>query len=261
MRNYNNPLVSVIMNCHNGEQYLRSSINSILKQDYKNWELIFWDNKSNDRSHKILKYYKDKRIRYFRSNVLTSLYKARNLAISKAKGHYLCFLDVDDWWVKSKISSQIKVLKKNKDINFIYSNFYYYYENKKKKKIFSKNLLPEGKITQDLLNYYKIGILTVMIKKKLFKKNKFNYNFKIIGDFDYFINLSIKEKFLCVQKPLAYYRVHKNNFSNNFKIHSDEVNKWLNQNSNKFLKKRYSLTKLYLLNIKLKIKKFLSLGP
>ena len=56
-------------------------------------------------------------------------------------------------------------------------------------------------------------------------------------------------------------KLYKNNFSNNFKIHSDEVNKWINQNSNKFLKKRYSLNKLYLLNTKLKIKKFLSLGP
>ena len=59
MRNYNNPLVSIIMNCHNGERYLKSSINSILKQDYKNWELIFWDNKSTDKSKKILDFYKD----------------------------------------------------------------------------------------------------------------------------------------------------------------------------------------------------------
>ena len=44
------PLVSVIMNCHNGETYLKESISSLINQTYKNWELIFWDNFSNDRS-------------------------------------------------------------------------------------------------------------------------------------------------------------------------------------------------------------------
>ena len=44
------PLVSIIMNSHNGDQYLHKSINSILKQSYKNWELIFWDNCSFDKT-------------------------------------------------------------------------------------------------------------------------------------------------------------------------------------------------------------------
>ena len=48
----NRPLVSIIMNCHNGEKFLDQSLKSILKQSYKNWELIFWDNKSNDTSKK-----------------------------------------------------------------------------------------------------------------------------------------------------------------------------------------------------------------
>ena len=49
------PLVSIIMNCHNGEKYLKESIKSILVQTYSNWELIFWNNKSTDNSEKIIK--------------------------------------------------------------------------------------------------------------------------------------------------------------------------------------------------------------
>ena len=49
------PLVSVIMNCHNGEKYLKDSIKSLMSQTYKNWELIFWDNNSLDNSKKIVK--------------------------------------------------------------------------------------------------------------------------------------------------------------------------------------------------------------
>ena len=48
-------LVSIIMNCKNGERYLKYSLNSVLKQKYKNWELIFVDNNSKDETKKIFK--------------------------------------------------------------------------------------------------------------------------------------------------------------------------------------------------------------
>ena len=56
------PLVSVIMNCFNGEKYLREAIDSVLAQTYQNWELIFWDNQSTDSSAEIVKSYDDPRI-------------------------------------------------------------------------------------------------------------------------------------------------------------------------------------------------------
>ena len=57
-----NNLVSIIMNCHNGEKYLNESLKSIFNQSYKNWELIFYDNCSDDKSFEILnKYKKDKK--------------------------------------------------------------------------------------------------------------------------------------------------------------------------------------------------------
>ena len=56
------------MNCYNGETYLQESINSVLSQTYKNWELIFWDNKSQDKSAEIFKGHEDKRFKYFYAN-------------------------------------------------------------------------------------------------------------------------------------------------------------------------------------------------
>ena len=65
MKLINNPLVSIVINCYNGEKYLRQSIESILDQSYQNLELIFWDNHSTDQSKNIIKSYDDKRIKYF----------------------------------------------------------------------------------------------------------------------------------------------------------------------------------------------------
>ena len=61
----NEPLVSIIINCFNGEKYLRKCIESVISQTYKNWEIIFWDNKSSDRSAQIFKSYKDTRLKYY----------------------------------------------------------------------------------------------------------------------------------------------------------------------------------------------------
>ena len=131
----NKPLVSIIMNCRNGEKYLKQSIKSILCQSFHNWELIFWDNKSIDNSKKILFTFKDKRIKYFYSNKNIKLYEARNKAIKKASGKYITFLDVDDFWKKKKLENQLRIFKKDDSINFIYSNYFVYYNKTKKKKI------------------------------------------------------------------------------------------------------------------------------
>mgnify|MGYP001295533023 CR=1 FL=1 len=77
-------LMSIIMNCHNGEKYLYKSISSVISQSYKNWELIFWDNNSTDTSEKIVRKFNDSRIKIYKSNNFIKLYKARNLAIEKA---------------------------------------------------------------------------------------------------------------------------------------------------------------------------------
>jgi len=71
----NKQLVSIIINCYNGQKYLLNAIKSVINQNYKNWEIIFWDNKSNDNSRKIVKKIKDKRIKYFLSKKHTTLYR------------------------------------------------------------------------------------------------------------------------------------------------------------------------------------------
>ena len=255
-----NPLISVVMNCYNGERYLSESIKSLISQTYKNWELIFWDNVSSDNSKEILNNFSDSRIKYYLSKKFTKLYEARNLAIEKARGDYITFLDTDDLWAKDKLEKQINFLEKNKESRVIYTNYYVLQENKKKEYIQHKIVLPSGSITQKLLDYYSIGILTVFIEKSIFKNYKFKNNFNVIGDFDFFINLSQKVKISCIQEPLAFYRIHGSNFSikkNN--VYIEELKKWINENDKILNTKGYSLIKQKILLIKLKIKFFFNI--
>ena len=233
----NYPLVSIIMNCYNGETYLADALNSILSQTYKNFEVIFWDNQSHDKSAHIYKSFKDKRLKYYYAKKHTSLYRARNLAIKKAKGKLITFLDTDDIWLKDKLSSQIEKFK-NKKVCLVYSNYYILNQVTGLKKIAYKKILPEGLIYKDLLKNYFLGIGTVIIKKDIFLKRKkfFSGKFNIIGDFDNFIRISKNNYFSCVQYPLSIYRIHNKSFSSiNYKMHIDELKFWVKKNY--FIKK------------------------
>lgn len=219
------------MNCHNGEKFLEQSLNSILKQSYKNWELIFWDNKSNDASKKKFLKFKDKRFNYFFSKKYNKLYKARNLAIKKSRGEYVCFLDTDDIWKSSKLKKQVNFLNKNKKAALVYTDYLIMKNSKIVGKISKSKTLYSGEITQNLLDNYNIGILTIMIRKKILKKIKFNNKLDIIGDFDLMLKISRYHLIESIQEALAVYRIHENNYSKKkMNIYIKEIGKWIEIN-------------------------------
>ena len=111
-----NPLISIIMNCYNGEKYLQEALDSVINQTYKNWELIFFDNLSTDNSQKIFNSYLDHRFFYYKSNTHIPLTQARNKAVNKCKGEFIAFLDIDDWWENFKLEKQINFMEKNNEI-------------------------------------------------------------------------------------------------------------------------------------------------
>ena len=251
------PLVSVIMNCHNGGKFLEQSVNSIISQTYKNWELIFWDNASQDNSKEIISKFSDDRIRYFRSKKFNRLYESRNLAIQNSKGEYISFLDTDDMWQKDKLEKHMDFFSKNIDYEIVYSNYYIYDEAKKKKFIKFKKAFSNGIIFKKLLKNYTVGINTICLRSSIFKDNSFNNNFDIIGDFDLFLKLSENKKIGYIHDVLAVYRLHKSNLSK-IKIdqHANELQTWVKANQDrKKYKGNLKYIKFYI--IKLKFKNFL----
>lgn len=250
------PLISIIMNCHNGEKYLKKSLDSILNQTYKNWELIFWDNNSFDDSPKIVKRINDKRVHYFRGKKFVKLYKARNLAIEKASGQFICFLDTDDTWKKDFIKKHLKKINET-NCDVVYSKYYIKNEINNRTYINEKGFLPSGKITKKLLKKYLVGINAILLKKNIFDKLKFKSKYQVIGDFDFFLRLSLIKNFCAIQTPLLIYRHHKSNFTNkNHAILIKELNCWIKENKKMFINK-YSFNYINLRIIKLRIKDLL----
>ena len=223
------PLISVIVNCHNGAKYLKSCIKSILNQKYKNLEIIFFDNYSSDNSKELINQFKDSRIKYHFSKKKLPLYKARNRAIKKSSGPLIAFLDIDDWWDPKYLSSK-KNFFTNKDYDYFYTNVSIYHEKNKNFIKYNKFDLPSGIIFNSLAKNYFIIISGLIITKKILEKEKlFNEKYNIIGDYDFLMRISKYANAKSFNETLIFYRVHSDNFSKlNNKMYYYEYKDWYN---------------------------------
>jgi glycosyltransferase involved in cell wall biosynthesis len=184
----NKPTISVIITCFNSEKFLKETIQSVLNQTYKNFELIIVDDGSTDLTKKIVLDQKnnDKRIRihFIKKNSGTASIP-RNLGAKMAKGKYLAFLDSDDLWQKDKLKTQIKKISKDTILSFSSSN--YIDENSKniypvfqkfrrfiQKKIYNKKL-------SGLYAYNPVILSSAVIKSSVFLKFKFDERKSLVG--------------------------------------------------------------------------------
>lgn len=118
-----NEMVSIIMPSYNTGRFIAESIESVLKQTYKNWELIIVDDCSTDNTDEIVKgYLEDSRIRYLKNKKNAGAAVSRNRALREAKGKWIAFLDSDDLWMPKKLEQQILFMKK-KGCHFSYTNY------------------------------------------------------------------------------------------------------------------------------------------
>ncbi|MBE6548115.1 MAG: glycosyltransferase family 2 protein [Ruminococcaceae bacterium] len=117
-------LVSVIMPCYNSAEYIAASIDSVVSQTYKNWELIIVDDCSTDNSTEIIENYGDDRIVLLRNEKNSGAAITRNNGIDIAKGRWIAFLDSDDLWHPEKLEKQLKFMSE-KQCAFSFTHYYF----------------------------------------------------------------------------------------------------------------------------------------
>lgn len=209
------PIVSIIMNCLNGEMYLRAAIDSVYAQTFQNWEIIFWDNASVDDSATIAQSYQDGRVRYFRGQNTVPLGCARNLAIEKSRGEYIAFLDCDDLWLPEKLERQLPLFVADEEVGLVYSDTYFFNENGEYKRLYEKRKPYKGYRFEDLLNNYLISLETAVIRRSALYSldHWFDESFSYIEEYDLFVRIGIAWKIDYYPNVLAKWRVHSKSLS------------------------------------------------
>jgi teichuronic acid biosynthesis glycosyltransferase TuaG len=205
--------VSIIMPSYNSDVYIRKTIDSVLNQTYKNWELIIIDDCSPDGSLNIIKEYcnADSRIKLIINEKNLGVAESRNRGMKAAQFSYIAFLDSDDLWHEKKLELQTAFMQEN---NAAISFTQYYRINDADSEIGMVNRIPESVNYYNLLKGNVIAMSTSMIDVRIIEKT----NFEKIGHEDYFFWLKILKKGVLakgINEKLVYYRVHSKSLSSN----------------------------------------------
>ena len=195
----------------NSEKYIKSAINSVLNQTFKKWELIIVDDNSNAQTIKILKNYKNKKIKLIFLKKNKGAAYCRNLAIKNSKGKYLTFLDSDDIWNKKKLSLQYSFMENNQ-FTFTYTN---YELIDSKDKSLGLVVAPKKFTFNSFIKNTTIGTSTMMIRRSITQNIRFT-NTLICEDYYYKCKLLKKiGSANLLNSVLSKYRIRKDSLQSN----------------------------------------------
>ena len=247
-----NPLVSIITPTYEREDFIEEAVNSALGQTYKNIELLVIDDGSTDGTvDKLKQYESDPRFNYFyQDNQGQST--ARNKGLSIAKGEFVCFLDSDNHWAKNKIEESLKLFEIYPDTDIVYANVTLIDEHGTE--ISTENMTRHsGNISKYLLRDNCVSFNTAMVRKKSIDEiSGFDSTLRRADDYDFWLRLSAKNKFLYVPQYWAYYRVMENQISSNkdarFEANELIMNKFISKSEHQLKSKDINQSRAYFYN-------------
>jgi glycosyltransferase involved in cell wall biosynthesis len=206
--------VSVIIPTYNSEDYINEAIKSVLSQTYKNYEIIIVDDGSSDNTATLLKKYQG-RLKYFYQNNQGSA-AARNLGLNNSSGEFIAFLDSDDVWFPEKLEKQVRIMKENPRLAFVFAAAYMVNESGEIVKCWDNKNEP----TMDFKRLYEKNFIctsTVLLRRYCLERiGNFDENLKMSQDWDLWLRLAKKFEFKFICQPLINYRMHSNNITRRY---------------------------------------------
>lgn len=204
----NSPLVSVLLAVFNCEKYLAEAIESILQQDFTDFELLIIEGGSKDKSMEIIEKYNDPRIRVIQQDKNTKgVAEAANQGLDLAKGKYIARMDCDDISLPDRLTKQVKFMEDNPDIDI--SGTWIKTIGTKSQEIIRYPISHE-EIKTMLFFMPPIAQPTVIMRKSKLKEHNLKYDpsFIIGEDFDLWSRSSFQLKLANLPEILLYYRRH-----------------------------------------------------
>ena len=236
------PFFSVVIPTYNQCNFLDKAIKSVLKQTFKDFEIIVIDNFSNDNTRKIIKSFSTKKIIYkkFKNNGVIGA--SRNLGIKLSKRSWVAFLDSDDTWSKHKLKVIYKEINKNKKFDVFCSNEIIINNKNKEKKIWHYGPYKKNFYNFLVSNGNCLSTSASVVNKKILKlkKIKFSEKKKLVTaeDYDFFLQIAFYGyKFKFLKNILGEHLMHEKSMSNNFELHRNSVELVIIKHTNLIYKK------------------------
>ncbi len=199
----------MIINCLNGERYVREALDSVFAQTHLDWEIVFWDNHSSDGTAAIARSYGE-RVRYFRGEDTVPLGRARNLAIREAKGDLVAFLDADDIWLPRKLEKQVPLFATNREVGLVFCDTIFFTDRGDIGPLYRNRKPPRGRVFRELLSDYFLSMETVVLRRAVLSSlgEWFDDAFTVAEEKDLFLRIACRWELDWVDEPLAKWRIH-----------------------------------------------------
>lgn len=194
-------MISVIIPTYNRAAYLARAVDSVLKQTFRDLELIIVDDGSTDATGEVLARLADRRVRVIRTDQ-GGVSRARNRGLSEARFPWVCFLDSDDEWNPWKLSRQLEVLEGFNEIRVIYTNEIWI-RNGKRVNQKLKHAKFGGWIYNRCLPLCIISPSSVMIQRGLFDElGGFDTGYPVCEDYELWLRITAHNPVLFLDEPL-----------------------------------------------------------
>lgn len=202
------PLISIITTGFNRDKYLEQCFNSVIAQSYSNWELIYWDDGSGDRSRKIAREFgeRHRRIRPYGTIWNRGRAKALEDAHTKAAGDYIGWLDTDDRLHPDALGMTVEILDKYPDCGLVYTDYTDINDAGEELAIGHRCGYPYSK--EALLNKFMVFHFRLYRRSLFDAVGGIDTRLKAAIDYDLVLRMSEVTRFIHIPVPLYYYRLH-----------------------------------------------------
>jgi len=226
------PLITVAICCYNGERYLEKTLNSVLAQDYSNFEIVIIDDGSSDGTAKIIERFasQNKCIRaFFRSN--HGLPASRNYSFGQAKGEWIAIIDQDDLYYPARLSRQLAVAQYYPTAGLVFSNVHHIDASGKviddylSAYALPDSFIPRGQAGNLLLTLgcFSASVSCLIKRETAQAVGAFDETIVYACDYDYFIRAGFEVDFAYTQDCLAAWRRHAEQATSTYKKRDSEV--------------------------------------
>lgn len=209
------------MNCLNAEKDLEAALASVAAQTFQDFEIIFWDNGSTDRSGEIARAW-GPQLRYFKSEKTVPLGAARNLAIAQSRGEFIAFLDCDDLWRPEKLARQVEIFRAKAVVGLVCTDTEIWDGKRVLSRVFDKSRPARGHVFSELMARQWISMSSAMLRRAaldgLLKTPEeqtaclwFDESLNVCEEADVFYRIAHDWELDFIDEPLTVWRVHGGN--------------------------------------------------
>ena len=206
-------LISIVTPIKNGSKLFKTTYESVVNQQYKNFEWIIVDDGSNSTElDEIKRIIKDSRIKLICSNINNGPGGARNIGLSYISGDYVTFIDSDDLWDRQFLKISLEAINKSKS-GFVFTGYRRFILDKE---IYLKDFMPSKIVTEkSVLQGSDVSCLTALIDTKFIDQTTKFGEIPARNDLVFFYNVLVKTDAFPIKEVLATYRLKKVSVSSN----------------------------------------------